>query len=578
MSWPPDYRLEYEKRQQRLLKVRADPVLLKGAFEYYKTRPVEFIEHWCLLHEPRNAGSDTPAKLPFAMFDRQRDLVRFLHELVLAQECGLIEKSRDMGATWCAAAFSSWLWRFWPGASVGFGSRKEQLVDRLGDASSIFEKIRMTIYGWPREFWPLGFNPKVHSAYMRLLNPENGASITGEAGDMIGRGGRSLIYFVDEAAHLEHPESVEASLGDNTRVRVDISSVNGTGNPFHRKRESGVEWSPGQAITKGKANILILDWRDHPSKTAAWYEERRLRMEEEGLVHLFAQEVDRNYAAAVEGIIIRPEWVNAAVDAHVKLSFDDSGAWLAAMDVADGGRDKNAAAARKGVVLRHLDEWGSRDPGEAARRVIDTCRTLGRLEVHYDCVGVGAAVKAETNRLRDDGLLPAGMVIVPWDAGSSPLNPDGRVIEGDAQTPFNKDYYANLKAQGWAELSRRLQRTFRAVTEGVKYDPDHLISFPSDLPFLSKLRKELSQPVWGRSTRLKRIVDKTPDGTASPNLGDAVMMCYWPARVGAAGFLDVIREEAAVAEAKRAKDAEKELARTAPVAGPQVSGPGAWTG
>jgi hypothetical protein len=24
------------------------------------------------------------------------------------------------------------------------------------------------------------------------------------------------------------------------------------------------------------------------------------------------------------------------------------------------------------------------------------------------------------------------------------------------------------------------------------------------------------------------VVDKTPEGTRSPNLADAVMMCYWP--------------------------------------------------
>lgn len=573
MKWPPNYVEEYRKRQQRLLKVRANPHLLVGAFEYYKTRPVEFVEHWCILHEPRNAGSDVPARLPFAMFPRQRDFVQFLHELVLAQESGLVEKSRDMGATWCATAFAAWLWRFWPGASIGFGSRKEQLVDRLGDASSIFEKIRMTVYGWPREFWPLGFNPKAHSTYMRLVNPENGASITGEAGDNIGRGGRSLIYFVDEAAHLEHPESVEAALGDNTRVRVDISSVNGTGNVFHRKREAGLEWVRGQPVVKGRTSVFVMDWRDHPLKSESWYEARRLRMEEEGLSHLFYQEIDRNYAASVEGVIIRPEWVNAAVDAHVKLGFDDAGAWIAAMDVADEGRDKNAGGARKGVVLRHLDEWASPDPGEAARRMVGMCQLLGPLEVHYDCIGVGAAVKAESNRLRADKLLPPGMAFIPWDAGSGPLNPDGRVIEGDAQTPLNKDYYQNLKAQGWAELGRRFQRTYRAVTEGVKYDPDKLISLSSKLPFLPKLKKELSQPTMGRSTRLRLLVNKRPDGMPSPNLGDVVMMVYWPARVGATGFLDLLRDEVAEMETRKAEAEKVEALST-----PPVSGPSAWMG
>ena len=289
--------------------------------------------------------------------------------------------------------------------------------------------------------------------------------------------------------------------------------------------------------------------------------------------HIFAQEVDRDPNASVEGVIIRPEWVNAAVDAHVKLGFDDAGAWIAAMDVADEGRDKNAGGARKGVVLRHLDEWASPDPGEAARRMVGMCQLLGPLEVHYDCIGVGAAVKAESNRLRADKLLPPGMAFIPWDAGSGPLNPDGRVIEGDAQTPLNKDYYQNLKAQGWAELGRRFQRTYRAVTEGVKYDPDKLISLSSKLPFRPKLKKELSQPTMGRSTRLRLLVNKRPDGMPSPNLGDVVMMVYWPARVGATGFLDLLRDEVAEMETRKAEAEKVEALST-----PPVSGPSAWMG
>jgi hypothetical protein len=50
-----------------------------------------------------------------------------------------------------------------------------------------------------------------------------------EAGDNIGRGGRTLVYFKDESAHYEHPDLIEAALGDNTNVQIDISSVNGLG-------------------------------------------------------------------------------------------------------------------------------------------------------------------------------------------------------------------------------------------------------------------------------------------------------------------------------------------------------------
>ncbi len=34
----------------------------------------------------------------------------------------------------------------------------------------------------------------------------------------------------------------------------------------------------------------------------------------------------------------------------------------------------------------------------------------------------------------------------------------------------------------------------------------------------------------GRGTRMKLLINKTPEGTKSPNLADAVMMCYFPLR------------------------------------------------
>ena len=61
--------------------------------------------------------------------------------------------------------------------------------------------MRIIVRGLPREFWPAGFKPDDHMSYMRIVNPQTGASITGEAGDNIGRGGRKLIYFKDESAH-----------------------------------------------------------------------------------------------------------------------------------------------------------------------------------------------------------------------------------------------------------------------------------------------------------------------------------------------------------------------------------------
>lgn len=532
--WPPDYVEAFALRQQQLLEMGNRPVLVRGAKEYYSQPEhlVEFIEDWCETYDPRNAGTDIPTRMPFLLFPRQRELLEYLVTLLKSQQNGLIEKCRDMGATWICVAFSVWLWLFWPGASVGWGSRKADLVDRIGDADSIFEKIRILLNSIPPEFLPSGFNPLVHATYMRVVNPDNGASITGESGDNIGRGGRKLIYFKDESAHYEHPESIEAALTDNTRVQIDISSVNGLGNVFHRKREAGIDWEG--KIVRGKTHIFIMDWRDHPGKTQQWYDERRQTAEDNGLLHLFAQEVERNYAASVEGTIIPMAWIKSAIDAHEKIDFDLSGGWCAGLDVADGGGDKNALAKRRGSVLMYLDEWGERDTGVTARRALVACSRTSPIQLYYDCIGVGSGVKAEFNRLMDDEAMPKDIQWHPWDAGSSVVNPDDHVIQDDHESPKNKDFYTNLKAQAWWSMRRRFERTHRAITEGVSYPTDELISISSELPKLRQLEKELCQPTAGQGSRLKLMVNKMPKGTHSPNLADAVVMCYFP--VSASGY------------------------------------------
>lgn len=525
--WPPDYVEEFAARQHRIRRIRENPVLRLGMVERYRDDPVAWINHWAFTYDPRVAGTDRPTTMPFVLFRKQVDAVRFLRACLAEQQNGLIEKARDMGLTWLCCAFSVWLWLYWPGAAVGWGSRKEQLVDKLGDPDSIFEKMRIIVRHLPRFMLPAGFSEADDMPFMKIVNRVTGATITGEAGDNIGRGGRKLIYFKDESAHYERPEKIEAALADNTNCQVDISSVNGLGNVFHRRREAGQEWKSGEPLARNRVNVFVMDWSDHPAKGPEWYAERRAKAEADGLLHVFAQEVDRDYAASVEGVIIPAVWVASAIDAHVTLGFDDSGGWGAALDVADEGGDLHALAVRRGVVLRDVEDWAEGDVGEATRRAIDLLSGK-EVDLQYDSVGIGAGVKSEANRLAKERLLPKGLHFVPWSAGAAPLNPDDRVIPGDRESPLNKDFYRNLKAQGWWELRRRFERTHKAVTTGERHDPATMISLPSSLPNLQKLRKELSQATRGQTGALKMIVNKTPEGTRSPNMADAVVMAYWP--------------------------------------------------
>ena len=170
-EWNPNYVAIFQWRQRQINKLKSNPDLIAGAFEYYRSNPIDFINHWVDTYDPRNAGTNTPTHLPLVMFQRQEDLVSFLLEMIRGQQDGLIEKARDMGATWVCCAFSVWLWIYWDGASVGWGSRKEHYVDKIGDPDSIFEKIRMIIKRLPAFFLPEGYNAKEPVSYTHLTLP-----------------------------------------------------------------------------------------------------------------------------------------------------------------------------------------------------------------------------------------------------------------------------------------------------------------------------------------------------------------------------------------------------------------------
>lgn len=521
-SWPPDYTAVFCDKAKTLDLYREDP---RSADAYYSENPLDWIEHFCLTYDPRNAKGSGLTWMPFVLFKRQKDMVSFLVGAIAGDYDGLIEKCRDVGATWVCCAFSVWLWLYRDGAAIGWGSRKQELVDQLGDPKCIFEKMRQIIDNLPHEMLPRGFSRKDHCTFMKIINPENGSSIVGESGDNIGRGGRTLVYFKDESAHYERPEKIEAALGDNTNCQIDISSVNGTGNVFHRRRRSGVVWSHDVEIEQGATAVFVMDWRDHPAKTQEWYDRRKRQWASKGLAHVFAQEVDRDYAASVDGVLIPASWVSSSIDAHVKLDITPTGALMAALDVADEGGDTNALTIRHGILIQSCDDWGEGDTTQTAHRAVKAA--LAAPELYYDSIGVGAGVKGATNEMARRGELPSGMKVLPWSASAAVINPDGYVIQGEKNSPKNKDFYLNLKSQAWWMLRRRFEETHKAVSGG-DYDPDALISIPNDLPKRHQLCDELSQPTYSRNAAGKIVIDKKPDGMKSPNLADSVVMAYWP--------------------------------------------------
>lgn len=513
----PDYTQVFEWRMERLQRIRQNPGMLRAMKAFYRDNPAQFIIDWGMTVDPRNVERGLPARIPFLLFPKQEEWIQWFVEHWRTSKPGITEKTRDMGMSWLTVGMAASLCLFNRGIIAGFGSRKEEYVDKIGSPKSLFDKARNFIGLLPVEFRG-GWNPKAHAPHMRILFPENDSAMTGEAGDGIGRGDRTSFYIVDESAFLERPYLVDASLSATTNCRQDISTPNGMANSFAERRHSG------------KVDVFTFHWRDDPRKDDAWYKKQ---CEELDAVTV-AQEIDINYSASVEGVLIPSAWVQAAVDAHIKLGIQPTGQRMGALDVADEGKDTNAFTSRHGFLLEDIEEWSGKgdDIFGTVQRAFSICDQR-RLEMYrFDSDGLGAGARGDARVINEQRKerRERQITATPYRGSGSPANPEDEAVPGEygQQGRLNKDFFANAKAQGWWRLRTLFRNTWRAVEEKMPFSPDEIISISGSMPLKNKLIVELSQPTYSVNGVGKIVVDKKPDGTKSPNLADSTMIAYAP--------------------------------------------------
>jgi phage terminase large subunit len=552
----PDYLAVFEERRRRLTWLRERQAAwdrgerdgsnmspIEALREYYRgdletrgVRTAQFINDWGVTFDPRNADIGLPTIVPFTLFPKQYDFIQWVFERWSKREPGICDKSRDGGVSWLAMSMASTICLHNEGIVIGFGSRKEEYVDLVGSPKTLFYKGRMFLRYLPEELRG-GWDEKKHAPFKRIIIPSTNSTISGEAGDEIGRGDRSALYFVDESASIERPALVDASLSATTNCRIDISSAKGMGNPFAQKRHS---WPVHR--------IFTLHWRDDPRKDQAWYDKQCDELD----AVTVAQEIDINYSASATGILIPSSWVQAAIDAHVKLGFAASGDRFGALDVADEGIDMNAFARRHGVVMESVEPWSGKgdDIFGTVEKSFMLADDFGARTWFYDADGLGAGVRGDARvinaRRKGDGLHPHN--VIAFRGSGEVYRPDAPIPSAsqedgsakDKRARKNKDFFMNAKAQGWWDLRVRFQRTYRAVKAGElgRYHPDDLISLTGGMPGLVALTMELSQPTYTITTAGKVQIDKAPDGTRSPNHADAAMILYAPRKLGFLSYLD----------------------------------------
>ncbi|MDQ2860566.1 MAG: hypothetical protein M3T55_07560 [Pseudomonadota bacterium] len=244
---------------------------------------------------------------------------------------------------------------------------------------------------------------------------------------------------------------------------------------------------------------------------------------------IVAQEIDIDYSASVERVLIPSAWVRAAIDAHKRIGIAATGARTASLDVADEGRDANAFCGAHGIVVEHIEQWSGAggDIFGTVERAFGLCDVRGYRKLRYDADGLGAGIRGDARKINEARTVQ--IEVEAFRGSEAPFNPEGE----DEPGRKNKDFFANRKAQAWWALRKRFKQTHRVISEIEEHGRpltsathDDLISLSSEMGFLAKLVSELSQPTYAVNTIGKILVDKMPEGAKSPNLADAVMIQF----------------------------------------------------
>lgn len=514
-----------EGRRRLLLTDRCnrDPSARIVAMSMYKLDPVAWINDWVWLYEPRNPGRGLPVMLPLTLRPRQVEYVRWIQDLRRQRLNGLTEKSRDEGMTWVVIAYYLHAWLFENGFKGGLGSRKLDLVDKLGQIDTLFEKCRFILRNLPRWMRPKGFNERLHSKEALLLNPENENSIAGEGGDNIGRGGRSSIYFVDEHAKVPKADSVHAALSQNTDVIIYGSTPHGHSNLFARIAHGRIPGEPWPKFTfhwlanpDKNYGLQVLAKDGHGVETIyPWYLFERSKSVD---LPLFEQEVDISYDAEKANQVILGAWVQAARRIG---KLEHASTSQAGLDVSDAGKDKTVYASRSGGALKRVQRLIGQDTPQQVHAL--ACED-GVDSLQYDRLGVGAGI-SKTLGLRED---------LPYEIhGIANSEKPTRTVYEDNEAPA-RERFTNLAAELWWRLRLRFQRTWERVEQGIAHPDDECISL-SELPddvTLNTLMAQLSQATYARAGTSDKIrVNKEgEDGGTSPDHAEGVMYAFAPPR------------------------------------------------
>ena len=292
--------------------------------------------------------------------------------------------------------------------------------------------------------------------------------------------------------------------------------------------------------------VVEMNYTDMPVEwfLASGLEDERLDDEKKLSTAGYDHKWHGAYLDEVENSIIKPEWFDAAVDAHklptLQAAFKPHGAKVAAHDPSDTGDDPKGYALRHGSIFLKIQENDSGEIDEGCEWATEQAIDDGADCFVWDGDGMGTGLKRQVSDAFAGKRVTTHMFRGSL-SGSGQDNADDIYMATDSDPTRGKerkqlktyaDTFKNNRAQYATKLATAFYNTYRCVNRGEYVDPANMISIDSDgVDSVENLRSEVCRvPRKKNGNGLIQIMSKQEMkslGIESPNMFDAMMMALF---------------------------------------------------
>lgn len=206
---------------------------------------------------------------PFTTFAFQDKAITEILWCIDHDEDLVIEKSRELGASWFCLLVAVWLFLFRPWQKTLFVSKHENAVIDRKDTDSLFWKVSFILGHLPGWMLPAGFpagyglaarNPCVTKR--GYVNPANHSSISSSAStEDAGVGGRAGLMFIDEFSLIGGDFALLQGTASTASCRIFNGTHRGLHTAFFKMLYDEVS----------TFRRVRMHWTEHPEKAAGLY-------------------------------------------------------------------------------------------------------------------------------------------------------------------------------------------------------------------------------------------------------------------------------------------------------------------